>query len=191
MLFFNILFFYSWFLINTNKSKHNGIGEDKNNSNNAVNNEITDEKAEKPNSKYEVDLNSVDFKNLIDINDKRVVDINSEIYTTKISEVTGVEVDEVLEALNRKNSDGSDASYAPLVRGVTKAVADSADELGIYGLIVSRDVKRYYPNGNFLASALGGINSEGTGLTGIELQYDDYLAGIAGMKIGAYDSCCW
>lgn len=106
----------------------------------------------------------------------------------QISDVTGVEVDKVLKALNRKNSDGSDASYAPLIRGVTKAVADSADDLDIYGLIVSRDVKRYYPNENFLASALGGINSEGTGLTGIELQYDDYLAGIAGMKIGAYDS---
>lgn len=106
----------------------------------------------------------------------------------KISDVTGVEVDKVLKALNRKNSDGSDASYAPLIRGVTKAVADSADDLDIYGLIVSRDVKRYYPNENFLASALGGINSEGTGLTGIELQYDEYLAGIAGMKIGAYDS---
>ena len=106
----------------------------------------------------------------------------------EISDVTGLEVDEVLKALNKKNSDGSDASYSPLVRGVTKAVADSADDLGIYGLIVSRDVKRYYPNENFLASALGGINSEGTGLTGIELQYDDYLAGIAGMKIGSYDS---
>lgn len=106
----------------------------------------------------------------------------------EISNVTGVEVEEVLKELNKKNSDGSDASYSPLVRGVTKAVADSADDLGIYGLIVSRDVKRYYPNENFLASALGGINSEGTGLTGIELQYDDYLAGIAGMKIGAYDS---
>ena len=76
----------------------------------------------------------------------------------EISDVTGVEVDEVLKALNRKNSDGSDASYAPLIRGVTKAVADSADDLGIYGLIVSRDVKRYYPNENFLASALGGIH---------------------------------
>ena len=106
----------------------------------------------------------------------------------KISDVTGIEVEEVLKALNRKNSDGSEASYAPLIRGVTKAVADSADDLGIYGLIVSRDVKRYYPNENFLASALGGINSEGTGLTGIELQYDEYLSGIAGMKMGAYDS---
>lgn len=108
--------------------------------------------------------------------------------SVKIAEVTGVEEEDVLKALNRKNSDGSDATYAPLVRGVTKDIADNAEALGIYGLIVSRDVKRYYPNGNFLSSALGSINSEGTGLTGIELQYDDYLSGIAGMKIGSYDS---
>lgn len=132
---------------------------------------------------YRIDFDLGSVRNHIKDKDLTMDDI-----AVEISEVTGVEVDEVLEALNRKNSDGSDASYAPLVRGVTKAVADSADELGIYGLIVSRDVKRYYPNGNFLASALGGINSEGTGLTGIELQYDDYLAGIAGMKIGSYDS---
>lgn len=106
----------------------------------------------------------------------------------QIASVTGVDEEEVLNALNRKNSDGSDATYAPLVRGVTKDIADSAEELGIYGLIVSTDVKRYYPNGNFLSSALGSINSEGVGLTGIELQYDEYLAGIAGMKIGSYDS---
>ena len=102
--------------------------------------------------------------------------------------VSEVSYDDILKALNRKNSDGSDATYAPLVRGITKDIADSADDLDIYGLIVSRDVKRYYPNGNFLASALGGINSEGVGLTGIELQYDEYLAGISGMKIGGYDS---
>lgn len=132
---------------------------------------------------YRIDFDLDSVRNHIKENDLTMDDI-----AVEIADVTGVEVDEVLKALNKKNSDGSDASYAPLVRGVTKAVADSADDLGIYGLIVSRDVKRYYPNGNFLASALGGINSEGTGLTGIELQYDDYLAGIAGMKIGSYDN---
>lgn len=132
---------------------------------------------------YRIDFDLDSVRNHIKENDLTMDDI-----AVEIADVTGVEVDEILKALNKKNSDGSDASYAPLVRGVTKAVADSADDLGIYGLIVSRDVKRYYPNGNFLASALGGINSEGTGLTGIELQYDDYLAGIAGMKIGSYDS---
>ncbi len=109
---------YNYRDINTNKSKHNGIGEDKNNSNNAVNNEITDEKAEKPNSKYEVDLNSVDFKNLIDINDKRVVDINSEIYTTKNSltyTFKGLSnestLDYVLESLKQINGHGTFFCY--------------------------------------------------------------------------------
>ena len=105
---------YNYRDINTNKSNHNGIVEDKNNSNNAGNNEITDEKAEKPNSKYEVDLNSVDFKNLIDINDKRVVDINSEIYTTKNSVTYTFKglsnentSDYVLESLKQINGHGT------------------------------------------------------------------------------------
>ncbi|MDK2827460.1 MAG: peptidoglycan-N-acetylglucosamine deacetylase [Clostridium butyricum] len=105
---------YNYRDINTNKSNHNGIVEDKNNSNNAGNNEITDEKAEKPNSKYEVDLNSVDFKNLIDINDKRVVDINSEIYTTKNSVTYTFKglsnentLDYVLESLKQINGHGT------------------------------------------------------------------------------------
>lgn len=116
-------------------------------------------------------------------------DVTKEEIANQIaSVVTDVSYDEILEKLNKKNSDGSDATYSSLVRGITKDVADSADNLGIYGLIVSRDVKRYYPNGNFLSTALGGINSEGVGLTGIELQYDEYLAGISGMKIGGYDS---
>ena len=132
---------------------------------------------------YRIDFDLNSIREHIKRKDLTMDDIAGEI-----SKVTGVSEEEVLKALNRKNEDGSDATYAPLVRGVTKAIADSADDLGIYGLIVSRDVKRYYPNENFLASALGGINSEGAGLTGIELQYDDYLAGISGMKIGSYDS---
>lgn len=132
---------------------------------------------------YRIDFDLEAVRNHIKEKDLTMDDI-----AVEIAEVTGVYEEEVLKVLNKKNSDGSDATYAPLVRGVTKDIADSAEDLGIYGLIVSRDVKRYYPNGNFLASALGSINSEGTGLTGIELQYDDYLAGIAGMKIGAYDS---
>lgn len=105
----------------------------------------------------------------------------------KIAEAVEIDLDKVLKALNRKNEDGSDATYAPLIRGINKDIADKAEELGFYGLMVSRDVKRYYPNNNFLASALGSINSEGIGLTGVELQYNEYLSGIPGMKMGGYD----
>ena len=45
------------------------------------------------------------------------------------------------------------------------------------------DTKRYYPNYNFLSHVLGCTNSDGVGLTGVELQYNSYLSGTPGMKI--------
>ena len=106
-------------------------------------------------------------------------------------EITAIlEIDRsiVYEALNTKNEDGELPSYVPLIRAINKDKADRIEELELFGVMVSRDTERYYPNGKFLANTLGSINSEGDGLTGIELQYDDYLAGIAGMKIGGFDN---
>ena len=48
---------------------------------------------------------------------------------------------------------------------------------------MSPDTKRYYPNNNFLSHVLGCTNSDGVGLTGVELQYNSYLSGTPGMKI--------
>lgn len=79
-------------------------------------------------------------------------------------------------------------AYPNLVRGVEKSVVDAVKELNIYGVTISDDVKRYYPNGSYLSNALGSINSDGQGLTGIELQYNQYLAGVSGMRIEAVDS---
>ncbi len=62
-------------------------------------------------------------------NDIKKKNLTMNDIATQIAEVTELSVDNVLKALNRKNSDGSDASYSPLIRGVTKAVADSASDL--------------------------------------------------------------
>ena len=38
-------------------------------------------------------------------------------------------------------------------------------------------------NGNFLAHVLGSTNVDGQGLTGVELQYNEYLSGVPGVRI--------
>ena len=58
----------------------------------------------------------------------------------------------------------------------------------IRGLVYYDEIERYYPNGNYLSQVLGIINSEGVGLTGLELQYDDYLSGLSGIRIGGVDA---
>ena len=78
--------------------------------------------------------------------------------------------------------------YPNLIRGIEQSKADEVKALNIYGVTVSNDVKRYYPNGHYLAQALGSVNTDGQGLTGIELEYNHYLAGVPGLKIEGVDS---
>ena len=47
---------------------------------------------------------------------------------------------------------------------------------------------RYYPNNSLAAHVLGFTSSDGKGLYGLELQYDEYLGGVNGYYIKARDS---
>lgn len=100
-----------------------------------------------------------------------------------ISEALNIDESKVLEKLNTKLPSGADAGAAILVRRIEKEQADKVKNLNIPGVIVSPDTKRYYPNGNFLAHVLGSTNIDGKGLTGIELEYNDYLSGTPGLRI--------
>lgn len=61
-----------------------------------------------------------------------------------------------------------------------KEQADEIRELGINGIELSENNKRYYPLGNFASQLLGSVTIDNTGRTGIELEYDQYLGGVAG-----------
>ncbi|MDV4150664.1 stage V sporulation protein D [Clostridium sp. AL.422] len=101
----------------------------------------------------------------------------------EIAEALSMEEKKVLDKLNTKLPSGADAGAAILVRRIEKEQADKVKNLNIPGVIVSPDTKRYYPNGNFLAHVLGSTNIDGQGLTGIELEYNDYLSGTPGLRI--------
>ena len=105
-----------------------------------------------------------------------------------IAEAVGMEVKDVQKKLDTKLPSGKDAGAATLIRRIEKEQADKVKALKIPGVIVSPDTKRYYPNGTFLAHVLGSTNSDGKGLTGVELQYDEELSGIPGRKIAELDS---
>lgn len=63
---------------------------------------------------------------------------------------------------------------------IEKETADKIRELKISGLELSQGTKRYYPLGNFASQLLGSVTVDNTGRTGIELEYDQYLSGVAG-----------
>ena len=101
----------------------------------------------------------------------------------KIAQALEMDEKKVLDKLNTKLPSGADAGSATLVRRIKKDEADKVKDLNISGVIVSPDTKRYYPYGNFLSHVLGSTNVDGQGLTGIELEYNEFLSGKPGLRI--------
>ncbi|MFD3157434.1 stage V sporulation protein D [Haloimpatiens sp. FM7330] len=105
----------------------------------------------------------------------------------KLAAALEMEEEEVLKTIN-KTINGKKIGAATLKRRIEKDAADKVRELNIDGVVISGDTKRYYPNNNFLAHVLGHTNSDGKGLTGVELMYNEYLEGRPGKKIAETDS---
>ena len=64
-----------------------------------------------------------------------------------------------------------------------KDTADKIREKKLTGIEIAQDVKRYYPLQAFLAHTLGSVTDDNTGLSGLELQYEQTLSGISGRWI--------
>ncbi|MDP4143259.1 MAG: stage V sporulation protein D [Bacillota bacterium] len=104
-----------------------------------------------------------------------------------IAQALGMKQEDVNKKLNQKLPNGLPIQAVTIARRVEKAQADNIKNLKVNGIIVSPDTKRYYPNDNLLSQVIGHTNSDGKGLTGVEYEYDQYLAGIPGKRIAELD----
>lgn len=103
--------------------------------------------------------------------------------SSDIAQNLGMTYDDIYTKLSDKEN-----KFIILAKGLEKEEVDKVKSLEISGLVYYDEIERYYPNGNYLSQVLGIINSEGEGLTGLELQYDDYLSGLAGFRINGVDA---
>ena len=83
------------------------------------------------------------------------------------------------ESLLAKLSDRS-SSEIVLLRRAEKATVAAVEGTDLQGIYYARDNRRVYPYGALSSQVLGFSSSDGAGLTGIEKQYDSYLAGKKG-----------
>lgn len=58
--------------------------------------------------------------------------------------------------------------------------AEKINDLNYDGVYLVKESKRNYPNGNLLSHVLGYVGIDNQGLSGIELEYDNYLTGKDG-----------
>jgi len=105
----------------------------------------------------------------------------------KLSKILNVKNSEITKILNTENSKGSPLQFVSLERKVKKEAVDSIKALKYKGIIISSDVARIYPNDNFLSHVIGHANLDGTGVSGVELSYNNELAGIPGVKVVELD----
>lgn len=103
-------------------------------------------------------------------------DLKEEI-ASKIAEILDCDKEAIAEHLY-KNS--SIERVHPEGRRISYEQADAINALGYDGVYLVRESQRYYTHENMLSHVLGYVGIDNQGLSGLELEYDDYLTGAAG-----------
>jgi cell division protein FtsI (penicillin-binding protein 3) len=90
----------------------------------------------------------------------------------------GIDADQ----LTRKLTQRSAKEFVYLKRRMNPAEARRILALNIPGVFSQREYRRYYPQGEAIAHVLGFTNIDDSGQEGLELAFDEWLRGTAGMK---------
>ena len=100
-----------------------------------------------------------------------------------------LELDEaaLLEKFSQRRSNDCLLRYR-VDRSMADRVRDFCEENDITGIRINQDSRRWYPQGEFLASVLGFTNVDNAGVAGLELEYDDLLTGENGVVLTAVNA---
>ncbi|MEF2112385.1 penicillin-binding transpeptidase domain-containing protein [Clostridium frigoriphilum] len=101
----------------------------------------------------------------------------------QLSKILNIDKSKIKEILDDKDNKGNPLQFVSLKRKVEKKVVDNIKALKYSGIIISKDVERTYPNDNFLSHVMGHTNLDGNGVNGVELSYNNELAGVPGVKV--------
>jgi len=96
----------------------------------------------------------------------------------KLAKVLKVKVSRLTKTvMQRKTRD-----FVYLKRHVTPETSQQVLALGLAGVSLQQEYRRYYPAGEVASHVIGFTNIDDAGQEGIELAYDDWLKGTSGSK---------
>ena len=104
-----------------------------------------------------------------------------------LAEILELDEAKLLEKFSDRTSNDCLLRYR-VERGTADRVRDFCEENGITGIRINQDSKRWYPEGEFLASVLGFTNVDNAGVSGLELKYNDVLTGQNGVVLTAVNA---
>jgi cell division protein FtsI (penicillin-binding protein 3) len=95
---------------------------------------------------------------------------------TRLSPLLGVGVPDLVHAMT------SEGTFVYLARHLGRGASDRIQRLALPGIGLLPTSKRSYPAGSLASQVLGFVGTDGVGLTGLELGYQDVLAGTPGER---------
>ncbi len=104
-----------------------------------------------------------------------------------LAEILELDETALLEKFSDRRSNDCLLRYR-VDRDTADAVRDFCEANGITGIRINQDSKRWYPQGEFLASVLGFTNVDNAGVAGLELKYDGLLTGENGVVLTAVNA---
>jgi cell division protein FtsI (penicillin-binding protein 3) len=91
-------------------------------------------------------------------------------------------IDRERQWLERRVTGSLDRDFLYLVRHMPPRDAERVRALGVPGVHLLREYRRYYPAGEVVGHVLGFTDVDDVGREGLELAYDEWLAGVPGAK---------
>ncbi|HJY32528.1 MAG TPA: penicillin-binding protein 2, partial [Actinomycetota bacterium] len=95
---------------------------------------------------------------------------------TRLSPLLGVGIPDLVHAMT------SDGTFVYLARHLGRGASDRIQRLALPGIGLLPTSRRSYPAGSLASQVLGFVGTDGVGLTGLELGYQDVLAGTPGER---------
>ena len=107
---------------------------------------------------------------------------NPEKVIEKLSEFLEMDADQVRKKVEKISS------IERLRSNVDKRTGDKIRNLGLAGVKVDEDFKRYYPYNELASKVLGFTGGDNQGIVGLEVKYEKYLKGINGKILTTTDA---
>ena len=107
---------------------------------------------------------------------------NPEKVIEKLSEFLEMDADQVRKKVEKISS------IERIRSNVDKRTGDKIRNLGLAGVKVDEDFKRYYPYNELASKVLGFTGGDNQGIVGMEVKYEKYLKGINGKILTTTDA---
>lgn len=101
---------------------------------------------------------------------------------SSLSSVLGIDKTDLEEKLR------GDRAFIAVKRKAPAAETDRLQVMGLPGVHLIKEYKRFYPKGSLASCAIGFVNAEDRGQAGLEMSYDDYVRGEPGHVVMQTDA---